>query len=51
MAALTAFVGIHVLILPVATFFAVNAALGVVWVVLALVIAREHRRLTGTFHV
>jgi ATP:ADP antiporter, AAA family len=45
LAALTAFLGISVLGLPLPGLFAVNVALVAVWLVVATWVAREHRRL------
>ena len=48
LAAATAFVGLKLLSLPVRGMFAVNVGLVAVWLVLATIVAREHRRLTQT---
>jgi AAA family ATP:ADP antiporter len=48
MAALTVLVGVHVLQLSTAKFFAFTVALIVVWLVFTRVIVREHRLLAGT---
>lgn len=48
LAALTAFVGIHILTLAVPVFFTLNAVLVLVWLGLAVVLAREYRRLRRT---
>ncbi|MGH7818546.1 MAG: NTP/NDP exchange transporter [Candidatus Binatia bacterium] len=44
LAAATAFAGTKVLSLSLPTLFAVNAAIVIVWLVLGLVVVREHRR-------
>jgi AAA family ATP:ADP antiporter len=46
LAAATAFVGLNLLALPIRGLFAVNVGLVAVWLVLATVVGREHRRLT-----
>lgn len=43
-AALTAFGGIHLLALSIPAFFALNGVLASVWIVIAVVLVREHRR-------
>ena len=45
LAAATAFAGIHLLVLPMSAFFVVNASLALVWLLLALLVARDYRRL------
>jgi ATP:ADP antiporter, AAA family len=48
LAAATAFVGLKLLALPIRGLFAVNVGLVAIWIVLATVVAREHRRLSQT---
>ena len=45
-AAVTVLVGVRLLALPTASFFVINVALVVVWLVLAVVVVREHRRIS-----
>ena len=46
LAALTVLVGVRALDLATGSFFAFNVALVLVWIFYALVVVREHRRLT-----
>jgi AAA family ATP:ADP antiporter len=46
LAAVTILVGVHLFALSTRSFFLVNAVLVVGWLLIALVVAREHRRLT-----
>jgi AAA family ATP:ADP antiporter len=46
LAAATAFVGLNVLALPLRGMFAVNVGLVALWLAVAVVVAREHRRLS-----
>ena len=46
MATLTVLIGVRMLGLPTAGFFAFNVGLVLVWIVFGLVVVREHRRLT-----
>ena len=45
-AALTVLVGVQLLALSTRAYFALNAALVIIWIMLALVVIREHRRLS-----
>ena len=47
MAALTTFVGVQILFLPVKQFFALNAILVAAWLAAAIAVVREHRTLTA----
>jgi AAA family ATP:ADP antiporter len=44
MAAVTAFVGAHLLMLPPAAFFVFNVILAIVWIAVGVVVVRENRR-------
>ncbi len=46
LAAITILVGVHLFALSTQTFFVLNAVLVVVWLLIAVVVVREHRRLT-----
>ncbi len=46
-AALTVLIGVQFLVLPTEAFFLLNVILVLVWVGFALVVVREHRRLSG----
>ena len=46
-AALTVLVGVQFLALSTQSFFLLNVALVLIWIVLAFVVIREHRRLSG----
>ncbi|MGH7896512.1 MAG: translocase, partial [Candidatus Binatia bacterium] len=48
LAALTTFVGVQLLLLPVKDFFALNAMIVGAWMVAAIVVVRERRRLLRT---
>jgi ATP:ADP antiporter, AAA family len=50
MAAFTTLVGVQLLAWSTKTFFAVNVGLAMVWVALAVVVVREHRRLASQIH-
>ncbi len=47
LAALTTFVGMQLFVLPARAFFALNASLSIVWLVVAVVVVRENARLTA----
>jgi AAA family ATP:ADP antiporter len=47
LAALTALLGVHVLAWETASYFAFNVALVLLWLVLAVVVIRDHGRLSG----
>ena len=46
LAALTVLIGVQVLALSTGAYFAFTVALALAWIVLALVVVRENRRLT-----
>ncbi len=48
LAAVTVMVGVHVLALSTVAFFGFNVTLVVIWLALAGVVIREHRRITAT---
>jgi AAA family ATP:ADP antiporter len=47
LAAATVVVGVHVLALSTESFFVLNVALALAWLLVAVVVVREHRRLVG----
>ena len=50
LAAVTAFIGLKVLAAPIRGMFAVNVVLVGIWIGLAIIVAREHRRLSQKTH-
>jgi AAA family ATP:ADP antiporter len=46
-AAVTVFVGVHLMALSLTGFFAINVALSLVWLAVGVMVVREHRRLSG----
>jgi AAA family ATP:ADP antiporter len=48
LAALTVFVGTQVVVLATQTFFAINVGLVLIWIVFAVIVVQEHRRLVAS---
>jgi AAA family ATP:ADP antiporter len=46
LSALTVMIGVNLLMLPTASFFAINVALVVIWLAVSFVVIREHRRIS-----